>query len=96
MFLSLKEDENEDVFRFLCDMNKINIYPAKTLRLLNHFSQENMPRSRQMKIAKLFHNKYDENFRLDTVPDLYGGLAGAGLYLLGNLDKQHKKWIDLL
>ncbi|MCL2651251.1 MAG: hypothetical protein FWD60_09555 [Candidatus Azobacteroides sp.] len=97
MFFSLKEEETEDVFRFLCDMNKTNLYPAKTLKLLNHFSQNNMLRSRQMKIEELFHEYY-ENFELDIdmVPDLYGGLAGAGLYLLGNLDKQHKKWINLL
>ena len=106
----LREADADDVFRFLYDMNRANIFPVKVKRMLRRFSSgSSLPNhddrmtSYQKKLKTLYSNKYSEflseirkNPQPDTVPDLYGGLAGIGLYILSKIDKQHETWMKLL
>ena len=74
--------------------------------------QDDITRQHQRKITEFYSSKYGELLTIcrqrhcegdslkqsisDTVPGLYGGLAGIGLYLLSQLDKQHETWMNLL
>jgi len=104
MLSTIKEAETEDVFRFLLDMNRTAVFPAKVGRILSSMRNRMKHRS-QINRRTLYQNKYYEllagmrdNTRscIDLVPDLYGGLAGIGMYLLSELDKQHETWMKLL
>ena len=100
----------EDVFIFLKEMNKTNIFPAKTKQLIKILSSNkqsskkgNIMRAHRRNIELLFQDKLNEfltgfqgNIKSDFEPGLYGGLAGIGLYLLSILDKRHETWIKLL
>ena len=110
IYSSLEDADTEDVLRFLYGMNQTNIYPVKVKRLITLFSSHT-PSSNQNKIMyqyrikheALYHRRYNdflseiqENKQSCMVPDLYGGLAGIGLYLLSQLDNQHETWMKLL
>jgi len=106
MIPSLKAHEPEDVHNFLIAMNQANIYPVKTKRLLKIFSSddtETLIHQSQRKIEMLFGDKIrglssgtEEKILSKFSPDLYGGLAGIGLYLLSKLDKRHETWMNLM
>jgi hypothetical protein len=102
---SLKEAESEDIYRFLLDMKRTRIFPSKVERMINYLSFEASlsNHANRIETEALYRNKYNEFLseiqkkpKPDFVLDLYGGLAGIGLYILGELDKQHKSWMQLL
>jgi len=107
---TLTEKENEDIFRFLYAMIQTKIYPQKVKRLIKtfskyalHLNQYDLMWQYQRKMEEFQRKKYNEylsdillNTHFNTVPSLYGGLAGVGLYLLSKLDKKHEIWMKLL
>ena len=103
----LKETEIDDVFDFLLEMNRINIYPVKIKRMLSHCSfdcslkkQDDRIRIRREKMERLYQDayaKYLSEIQQGTRTDKDdGNLSGTGLYLLSQLDKQHETWMKLL
>ena len=106
----LKEEEAGDIYRFLYAMDQANILPVKVKRMIRTFSsriltldQENGMHPYQRNMETLLRYRYSaltfciqQKCRSMTGPDLYGGLAGIGLYIISKLDKQYKKWMELL
>ncbi len=106
---SSKEAASEDVLIFLHDMEQANVFPEKIKRMIKDFSSarystnQDTVHAHQLKIETLYSKKYHDFFskirnnpQSDMIPDLYGGLAGIGLYLLSKSDKRHESWMKLL
>lgn len=97
-----------DVASFLYAVEQANIYPSKVKWLLKRFEAGSSSFHQKVKQAEqnteaMYCGKYRQlqyamqrNIQPDIIPGLYGGLAGAGLYLLSKMDKQHESWKQLL
>ena len=110
MYHVLNDRPETDVIRFVYAMDQTNIFPSKVKQLLKLFDsgtsssgQEDIILQYQKELEMLYCSKYNQlhteiqkNTQLNSVPGLYGGLAGIGLYLLSQLDKQHESWMKLL
>ena len=107
IFPLLKKTECEDVIRFLHALNQTCIYPSKARRLIQSFSSSLPPSKQEDSYRKSVEANCESKFHLllSTFQDrtqavgdlgLYGGLAGAGLFLLSQLDNTHDTWKKLL
>ena len=94
------------IYRFLTELNSTGISPCKVKRLVANIKSISFEKidiltdvsyrkNLERKISRQLKDMEGNSFT-NLSPQLYGGLSGIGMYLLGMLNGRHKSWLQLL
>ena len=98
------------IYRFLTELDKTDVFPVKVKRLIKDIRSQHRAggylltagsyhRQNEKSLCRQYKRlltSLQKDFTPDIMLQLFGGLAGIGLYLMGILDARHRSWFQLI
>lgn len=87
---------SEDVYKLLCKVDQLKIYPSKTRKLIQNYHQQKKANSPNY-TKNIATNNNGNPLTSSTIGlGLHNGYAGIGMDLLTKQDSWHQRWRSLL